>query len=52
MKGKTKVERRESAAGKEERKGTRSRGVLGIKRDIDKESLILTDRPTDGYILS
>ena len=36
---------------------TRPRGqrcVLGLKRDIDKEreSLILTDRPTNGYILS
>ena len=36
---------------------TRPRGqryVLGIKRDIDKEreALILTDRPTDGHILS
>ena len=37
-------------------KKTRPRGqrcVLGLKGDIDKErkSLILMDRPTDGYIL-
>ena len=39
------------------RKKTRPRGqrcVLGLKRGIDKEiePLILTDRPTDGHILS
>ena len=33
------------------RRTSGQRWVLGLKRDIDKESLILTDRPTDGHIL-
>ena len=51
--GKRGSEKNEKGTKDEETRPRGQRCVLGLKRDIvKKESLILTDRPTDGYILS